>query len=343
MSSNIIVKSEIRRLVVKSEESNIIVKNADGKDGKSAFQQAVDGGYTGTEQEFNCSLSLLADVAEGKKQIADAINTKGGSASSDSSFAKLAEDIQNLNDSFITYGVTAEPKIDWLKYICQSDVANRANIKEIDREDIEVINVPYAFYNCAGLTKVNLPNITEINSNYCFYGCVLLNELYLPNIKVLIGTNFGNFKLVHLPQLEKGLYETFRGCIVESIIIPKFCSLESNAFRGIVSLKNIVLGKITHCGTSVFGLESGTTLRNVTIGQDTNINLLFTYWTATNVISEGPSSIDELNSNLRTNLLEKLADHSTDGQTRTLRLGWLAHVTQENIDYANSKGWTLTT
>jgi hypothetical protein len=25
-----------------------------------------------------------------------------------------------------------------------------------------------------------------------------------------------------------------------------------------------------------------------------------------------------------------------------LRIGWLAKVSQDNIDYANSKGWTLT-
>jgi hypothetical protein len=83
-------------------------------------------------------------------------------------------------------------------------------------------------------------------------------------------------------------------------------------------------------------------LRNITIGQSTNINLPFQNWTAQSVIAEGQSGIDELNSNLYNNLLTKLYDHSTDGQTRTLRLGWLAHVTQENIDYANSKGWTLT-
>ena len=84
-------------------------------------------------------------------------------------------------------------------------------------------------------------------------------------------------------------------------------------------------------------------MRNITIGVGTDIDLPFQNWTATNVIAEGQPSIDELNSNLYNNLLTKLYDHSTDGQTRTLRLGWLAHVTQENIDYANSKGWTLTT
>lgn len=85
-------------------------------------------------------------------------------------------------------------------------------------------------------------------------------------------------------------------------------------------------------------------LRSITVGYDSDTNILATYrWYATYVIAEGQSGIDELNNNLYNNLLTKLADHSTDGQTRTLRIGWLAHVTQENIDYANAKGWTLTT
>jgi hypothetical protein len=84
-------------------------------------------------------------------------------------------------------------------------------------------------------------------------------------------------------------------------------------------------------------------LRNITIGQGTDINLPFQYWTATNVIAEGQSGIDELNENLYNNLLTKLYDHSQDGQTRTLRIGWLANVSQANIDYATAKGWTLTT
>lgn len=69
-----------------NDNNVIVVSHADGRDGKSAYQQAVEGGYTGTEQEYNCSLSLLADVADGKKRIADAINTKGGNSTPDESF-----------------------------------------------------------------------------------------------------------------------------------------------------------------------------------------------------------------------------------------------------------------
>jgi hypothetical protein len=108
------------------------------------------------------------------------------------------------------------------------------------------------------------------------------------------------------------------------------------------NLTEIVIGKLL-VQNSLFGSTNMVKLRNITIGEYTDVNIDFNGWTATNVIAEGQSGIDELNSNLYNNLLTKLYDHSDDGETRTLRIGWLAHVTQENIDYANSKGWTLTT
>ena len=46
---------------------------ADGKDGapgKSAYQAAVDGGYIGSEQEFNAALASIGDI----NAALDAIN-----------------------------------------------------------------------------------------------------------------------------------------------------------------------------------------------------------------------------------------------------------------------------
>ena len=124
--------------------------------------------------------------------------------------------------------------------------------------------------------------------------------------------------------------------------LPSLVTISGNStFQSCTSLQNIELGTLIKCSDPFYNTK--TNLRNITIGQDTDVDLPFQNWTATSVIAEGQSGIDELNANLYNNLLTKLYDHSTDGQTRTLRLGWLAYVTQENIDYANSKGWTLTT
>lgn len=41
----------------------------DGEDGKSAYESAKDGGYTGTEQEFNADLATVGEKAEVSKVV----------------------------------------------------------------------------------------------------------------------------------------------------------------------------------------------------------------------------------------------------------------------------------
>jgi hypothetical protein len=275
----------------------------DGRDGKSAYQQAVEGGYTGTEQEFNCSLSLLADVAEGKKQIADAINTKGGSSNENESFAELAEDIRTLASS----GITSEG-------IVQTN---------------QFSFVGGLFSNYSAVTEIHDNTITSFNSRLMYFNANGNLTIMFPNLQLLEMTKLEILQTAQLANYER----------LKTLIFPLLRVLRTSLSG--LNLVNIVTGTLEVC-LNPFYLEASD-LRNVSIGQGTDTDLQFQNWVANNVIAEGQSGIYELNSNLRTNLLEKLADHSEDGQTRTLRLGWLAHVTQENIDYANSKGWTLTT
>lgn len=292
MSSNIVVKNEILRLVVKSEENNIVVKNADGKDGKSAFQQAVEGGYTGTEQEFNCSLSLLSDVADGKKRIAEAINTKGGNSAPDESFQQLAEDIDSLPiDGNLTYGI---------KFVDDNNILENLSSGISFDNQIEEIN------DTKGVITI-------------FRGVVYAKTA---------------IRLDHI-SISQGIYNA-------PIISLAMCRDVGAAYFTRVQVYELTLGKLKTWSANFS--DNQYFLRNVIIGEGSDANITVLYrWLATNVIAEGQSGIDELNENLYNNLLTKLYDHSQDGQTRTLRLGWLAYVKQENIDYANSKGWTLTT
>ena len=124
------------------------------------------------------------------------------------------------------------------------------------------------------------------------------------------------------------------------IIAPNVYSIARSAYYRDDRIKNIVVGTLTSYINQNYNQYY---LENMTIGYGTDINLSLEYWKATYVINRGQSGINELNSNLYNNLLTKLYDHSNDGETRTLRLGWLAYVTPENITYANAKGWTLTT
>lgn len=282
-----------------NDNNVIVVSHADGRDGKSAYQQAVEGGYTGTEQEFNCSLSLLADVAEGKKQIADAINERGGNANPNSAFTQLAQDIEDI-ENFPTTGFEYISEIYRPRTLMEA-YNSRYYLKSIVKNTIEEISGNQTFASCTSLQSVQLPNLSVISGYSTFHNCTSLVSVQLPNLAAISGIS------------------TFYNC---------------------TSLQSVQFGSLALC-VEPFN-TSKPNLRNITI-QDANINLRFQNWTATNVIAEGQSGIDELNSNLYNNLLTKLYDHSTDGETRTLQLGWLAYVTQENIDYANSKGWTLTT
>jgi hypothetical protein len=247
---------------------------------------------------------MLNDVAEGKKQIADAINTKGGNASADSSFQKLAEDIKDLpiDGIFMNYGLTFSSEVELQNILLMSDAYTNIMNEVVEINDYKgLIKTTKQNFYYDKLKKATFPNLYQIENKGGF-DSPKLEELFVPNMEhleyYLVRSN--NIRNIHIGTLKI----MFNGGVFYSVVDK---------------------------------------LRNITIGYNTDVSLLLQKWEAKEVILEGQSGIDELNNNLRTNLLEKLADHSTDGQTRTLRLGWLAKVSQENIDYANSKGWTLTT
>ena len=191
--------------------------------------------------------------------------------------------------------------------------------------DLLTISGGYTFQYCTNLSSVEMSNLATISGNNTFYNCTNLSSVEMPNLATISGGS------------------TFQNCRnLSSVEMPNLATISSDyEFGGCEALMNIIFGTLTSLREPF--TTNKPNLRNITIGQDTNINLPFQLWTATNVIAEGQSGIDELNSNLYNNLLTKLYDHSNDGQTRTLRIGWLANVSAENIAYANAKGWTLTT
>lgn len=291
--------------------------------------------------------ALVVEIKEAKKDIADAINTKGGNSTPDESFQQLAQDIKDLPiKSLSNVGYTF---IEGYKPETYSELIEYRNyITEIDDPTVTTIDTDKAFSALTALRQVRFPNLTVITGSDIFNNSSNIEFLEFPILNTInTGTKtaytfVSTQKKIVLPQLTYiHANYVFAQCYSEEIIMPKLETINSQVLSFNAIVKNIVFGTLK----TVFTMTRTNlvNLRNITVGEDTNTNLSFELWTATNVIAEGQSSIDELNSNLYNNLLSKLYDHSTDGQTRTLRLGWLAHVTQENIDYANSKGWTLTT
>ena len=294
--------------------------------------------------------AITSEIASGKQAIAAAINAKGGEASATESFTKLAQDIQDTPTSGVLSGgiVQSEP-FSFIDYVCKTGAYP---FSEIDDSSVTVIDRPYTFLAQTQLLKVSMTALGTISGGSVFASCSALQEVDMPNLTTISGNyvfqSCSSLQRIEFPNLQiwTDASRCFAGCSsLEEFIAPILRYYSQSYFGPFYlsnNLKNIVVGTLTNqCFT--FTENSQANLRNITIGQDTNINIDFSRWSATNVIAEGQSGIDELNSNLYNNLLTKLYDHSQDGQTRTLRIGWLANVTAENIAYANAKGWTLTT
>lgn len=269
------------------------------------------------------AIGIEAELQQGKEEIVSAIEYKGGTSSADKSLQRIAEDIKeipNFDQYLRLAGVLAGNS-----YSKDSLQGHNENIAAGSVEDLED----------------TLGVFTRINA-YAFQFWDLIRDFnlhYVVEVKnaAFNGSSIRNFTSSSLSVIGAMVFASCNN--LQNIIAPNVYSLSQQCIWN-DSVVNVVVGTLTYMDTRPIRSE---TLRNLTIGQGTNINLALSDWKASNVIAEGQSAIDELNENLYNNLLTKLYDHSTDGETRTLRLGWLAKVTQENIDYANSKGWTLTT
>ena len=67
-------KSQVldKAYATKDELANI----GDGRDGKSAYETAQDGGYTGTEEEFTAALGSIETMT--REEIMERLNENGG-------------------------------------------------------------------------------------------------------------------------------------------------------------------------------------------------------------------------------------------------------------------------
>ena len=292
----------------------------------------------------NEALQLLPDIALWKQQIADSINERGGNANPNSAFTQLAQDIEDI-PNFPTTGFEYISEIYRPRTLMEA-YNRRIYLKSIVNNTIEEIRGSYAFSNCTYLQSVQWSNLAKISGSGTFSSCSSLQSVQWPNLSVISGndtfSNCFSLQSVQWPNLSViSGGGTFSSCSsLQSVQWPNLSVISGNyTFFNCSSLQSVQFGSLSRCVDPFQNPKSN--LRNITI-QDANINLPFQNWTATNIINEGQSGIDELNSNLYNNLLTKLYDHSNDGETRILQIGWLDYITPENIAYANAKGWTIT-
>ena len=291
--------------------------------------------------------AITSEIASGKQAIAAAINAKGGSASAIESFSELAqavEDIPNYSDMAKLAGIIAGGN--YSKNVLQGHNENvkYGKTEIVDRVGAFVtINVTSCFQYWDLLKRVNLPNLVTISGGSVFASCSALEEVNLPNLINFASTSLFNgcFSLeeIFLPNLEtySGTSPFTKCTSLKRLLLPKLTIVLNQFCENVNSLIEISFGKLTSVNFGNFSSQPN--LRSITVGQDTNVNLPFNQWTASNVIAEGQSGIDELNSNLQTNLISKLYQ----GGGKILRLGAALYdvTTQETRDMVTAKGWTL--
>lgn len=292
----------------------------------------------------NQSIALLSDIESWKEDIADAINTKGGNSTPDESFQQLAEDIQTLPYAGISAeGIVQTEEFSFLDFCCNVDFDS---IEEIQDDKIKVISKNYAFFE-RKIKRVSFKELESIVGDKTFDSS-FLEEVDMPSLENISGDAvFFNTKIKKITLPNFKLYtgvRLFQECqLLEELVMPNLTTInDSVMLYRTINLKNVVFGTLTVINPNFFYGGYTQNLQNITIGAQTNINLYFQLWNATAVLAEGQSAIDELNSNLYNNLLTKLYDHSNDGETRVLQIGWLDYITPENIAYATAKGWTIT-
>lgn len=219
------------------------------------------------------------------------------------------------------------------------------SLTAVNMPQLTTISGANTFKNCTSLTTVNLPQLTTISGYSTFEGCRNLSTITLNATDLYLGvTGCYDLVTINLPyaKIIRGGIMSYNSNL-KTLNFPQVeqCD-DAFTFYNLyycTNVETIILGTIKK--TFNFApYNSGFKIAHFEIGADTNVNLNLSGWDPSN-IPEGDTQM--LNDNLYNYMLTRLYDHSQDGETRTLRLGWLSRVTQENIDYANAKGWTLTT
>lgn len=196
-------------------------------------------------------------------------------------------------------------------------------LEKVDMPNLTTISGASLFRGCSALSSVNFPNLINFTSSSLFNTCSSLEEIYLPNLETYSGTS------------------PFSYCTsLKRLLLPKLTIIGSQFCEQVTSLVEMSFGKLTSVSLNYFQPQPN--LRTITIGQDTDVNLPFSSWVATNVIAEGQSGIDELNNNIQNNLIDNLKDN-IGATAKTVTFGQTLRnvLTTETEQMFANKNWNI--
>ena len=164
-----------------------------------------------------------------------------------------------------------------LETINANDTFNSSQIKSVNMPVLTSITGASTFHSCYYLTSINMPELTSINSPNTFTSVSALVTLNLPELTQIIGSN--TFQQMYS---------------LKTLYMPKFSYLSgTQTLRQANSLEDLTVG--TLAGSYDMLYDAKHWLKNITIGADTNVDLQFQQWAATEVIARGEIGVIETN------------------------------------------------
>lgn len=207
----------------------------------------------------------------------------------------------------------------------------RSQILTIDDSEITIIEqAGYTFARCSNMESIRLRSLKSVETN--------VNFVFAYNHKL---------KRLQLDELltYKGLSMCTNCENLEEIIFPKATQIGGtwyNVGAGMTSaLKSVVFGGALNSLGTMAGVNL-TKLRKFEVGQESNCAITLGRWTATNVIAEGQTGIDELNYNIKTYLADRVADRTNDtALTITFGTSLYNVLTAETLQAFTDKNWNV--
>lgn len=157
---------------------------------------------------------------------------------------------------------------------------------------------------------------------FVFQGCVF-EKITMPNLLTIRGRTFQN------------------ATALKEVVTPSCSTVIALAFASVTTLERLTFGTLTQLDATFLN-QNQPNLRKFEVGQGTNCAIAISRWTATDVIAEGQSGIDELNYNIKTYLADRVADRTGDSAlTVTFGASLYNVLTAETIAAFTAKNWNV--
>lgn len=130
---------------------------------------------------------------------------------------------------------------------------------------------------------------------------------------------------------------------LKKVIMPSVTTVANSAFLtgASQSVEVIEFGQLLSINTQ-YTYVATVNLRIFGVGEGTAVNIPLGRWTATNVIAEGQTGIDELNYNIKNYLADRVADRTGDtALTITFGASLYDVLTAETIAAFTAKNWSV--